>query len=332
MKYIVFSDLHAYLFSEFAKPDDKYINTRLANIVNATEDILKAARETSSTVLFAGDLFHSRGSVQTEVFNFIFKVFSEYQDVPVIMIRGNHDAVNNRLDSPSAIEPFAILPNVKLVTKLEHFTSGEDTITAVSYGDEHAEIKEFIKDNPADILLAHLGIEGAKGAGVSTLEGPFTVGDMRPEENKVVLMGHYHRSQKFTDNMLYVGNPVAQNFSDSGMKKGYYKFEIDNHELKNLEFVDLGYPTFETATPSTIQDISKDSFVRLKASKEDIKRIEVNTDVPDNIRLDVEYEVVSETRININTSDEPKDIASSWAEEFMPEQKSLILEQIEKVS
>ena len=40
MKYIVFSDLHAHEFTEFAKPDDEYINSRLANIVNAVKDIL----------------------------------------------------------------------------------------------------------------------------------------------------------------------------------------------------------------------------------------------------------------------------------------------------
>ena len=106
MKYIVFSDLHAHEFTEFAKPDDEYINSRLANIVNAVKDIFSIARKEGRTVLFAGDLFHARGSVRSEVFNFIFKVFQENTDIPVIMIRGNHDASNNSLTSPSSIEPF----------------------------------------------------------------------------------------------------------------------------------------------------------------------------------------------------------------------------------
>ena len=29
MKYIVFSDLHAHLFNDFAKPDEEYINTKI---------------------------------------------------------------------------------------------------------------------------------------------------------------------------------------------------------------------------------------------------------------------------------------------------------------
>lgn len=331
MKYIVFSDLHAHEFTEFAKPDETYGNTRLANIIHAVKDIFRIARADDRTVLFAGDLFHARGSVRSEVFNYVFKVFQDNTDVPVIMIRGNHDASNNSLTSPSSIEPFSVFPNVHLVTTLEHFDYKGDTITAVSYGDEHAEIKKFIKDNPADILLAHLGIEGAKGAGYSKLEGAFTVGDMYPEHNKVVLMGHYHRSQTFTDNMLYVGNPVAQNFSDAGMPKGAYTFEIDNHALKDLEFVDLGYPMFETATVENYTKVKEDSYVRLTASKEDVKTMELTTDIPDNVRLDVAYEATDDTRINISTTDTPEDIARSWAKEFMPEQETLIINMLNKV-
>lgn len=331
MKYIVFSDLHAHEFTEFAKPDDEYINSRLANIVNAVKDIFSIARKEGRTVLFAGDLFHARGSVRSEVFNFIFKVFQENTDIPVIMIRGNHDASNNSLTSPSSIEPFSVFPNVHLVTQLEHFDYHGDTITAVSYGDEHAEMKEFIKDNPADILLAHLGIEGAKGAGYSKLEGAFTVADMYPENNKVVLMGHYHRSQKFTDNMLYVGNPVAQNFSDAGMPKGAYTFEINNHTLQDLKFIDLGYPMFEAVTVANYNNVKEDSYVRLTASKEDVKTMELTTTIPDNVRLDVAYEAVDDTRINISTSDSPEEVARRWSKEFMPDQETLIVDMLNKV-
>ena len=54
MKYIVFSDLHAHLFNDFAKPAEPYINSRLTNIVNALRDILNIAKEEERTVLFAG--------------------------------------------------------------------------------------------------------------------------------------------------------------------------------------------------------------------------------------------------------------------------------------
>lgn len=331
MKYIVFSDLHAHEFTEFAKPDDNYINSRLANIVHSVEDVFSLARKEQRTVLFAGDLFHARGSVRSEVFNFIFKVFMENQDVPVIMIRGNHDASNNHIDSPSSIEPFGVFPNVHLITQLEHFDYQGDSITAISYGDEHAEMKAFIKDNPADILLAHVGIEGALGAGRSKLEGAFTVSDMYPEDNKIVLMGHYHRSQKFTDNMLYVGNLVAQNFSDSGMEKGAWTFEIDNHELKELTFVNLGYPMFETVDLASYKDVSETSYVRLNATKEEVKTMEMTTDLPENVRLDIAYETTVDTRIDIKTTDSPEDIAKNWAKEYMPKQEQLIVDILKEV-
>ena len=223
-KYIVFSDLHAHLFTDFAKTDKEYINTRLANIVNGLRDTLDIAKREHRTVLFAGDLFHARGSVRSEVFNAVFKIISGYRDVNIIMIRGNHDSSNNTLASPSSIEPFGFLDNVRLFTGLDTLDINGDTLTLVSYGEEYAEIKQFIKDNPADIMMAYLGIEGSKGAGASSLDGAFTVGDLYPD--KIVLLGHYHRSQKFTNNMLYVGNSVAHNFSDYDMHKAAQSTKI----------------------------------------------------------------------------------------------------------
>lgn len=331
MKYIAFADLHAHLFKDFAEPNEEYINSRLANIVNATKDIFRIAKDEGRTVLFAGDLFHNRGAVRSEVFNAIFKVFAENTSVDVIMIRGNHDASNNSINSPSSIEPFGLLPNVHLITTMETFDYHGDTITGVSYGEEFPEIKKFIKDNPADIMIAHLGIEGAKGAGVSTLDGAFTAGDLYPNKNGIIIMGHYHRSQFFTDNMLYLGNPVAQNFSDSGMTKGAWKFDVEGHEVSNLEFIDLEYPTFETKTISEMDTLDKNAFIRLKATKEEVREVEAKTTVPANVRLDIEYEATSDTRLNISTADSPENISASWADEFMPDKKALILEQINKV-
>ena len=330
-KYIVFSDLHAHLFNDFAKPDEEYINTRLSNIVHALRDILKIAKEEGRTVLFAGDLFHARGSVRSEVFNAVFETVATFDEVPIIMIRGNHDSSNNSISSPSSIEPFEYLPNVKLITGMDKVINGEDTLTLVSYGEEYADIKEFIKTNPADILMAHLGIEGSKGAGASKLDGPFTVGDLYPENNQIVLLGHYHRSQKFTDNMLYVGNPVAQNFSDSDMHKGAYTFEIKDHKLKDLTFIDLGYPIFETKELSDIETALPTSYVRVKATRDALETIKENTEVPDNVRLDVEYKAVKDTRIDIDMGDSPVDISKAWAKEFMPEDEDTIVKQLNKV-
>ena len=331
MKYIVFSDLHAHLFTDFAKPDKDYINTRLANIVSALKDILEIARKEQRIVLFAGDLFHQRGTVRSEVFNAIFEVIAYYSDVDIIMIRGNHDSSDNSIDSPSSIEPFRFLKNVTLSTGLDNIIRGEDTLTLVSYGEEYSNIKKFIKTNPADILMAHLGIEGSKGAGASSLDGPFTVGDLYPDKNQVVLLGHYHRSQKFTPNMLYVGNPVAQNFSDSGLEKGAYTFEIDNHKLKDLKFINLGYPMFETKSMEDIETAKSNSYVRVKATRDALETIKENTEVPENIRLDVEYKATNDTRIDIDVSDSPLEISKSWAKEFMPNDEETIVNQLNKV-
>lgn len=330
MKYLVFSDAHLHPWSEFATPDPKYLTSRLKLQIQAITDVLEQARKDKATVLFLGDLFHQRGSVKTQVFNLAYNLFAEYTDVPVIMIEGNHDNVTNSIHSASTLEPFTHLPNVTLIPEYDSFTvpNTQDTITAVSYGDEYAHLKEFIKSNPATILMAHLGVEGAMGAGNSKLEGAFTVSDLYPDTFGVVLLGHYHKSQYLAPNTLYVGNPVAQNFGDANMHKGYYSFETKdgNLDLSTLVFHDLHYPEFlayeASELPENVDELIETNYVRVRGEGAIIdKAMKLDTEAPiKNIKIEKTFSANKDTtRIGIKGDSTPIDITKKWADEFQPD-------------
>lgn len=344
MKYIVISDVHFHKFNDFSKSTGRVNNTRFENQLDAVEDVLKLAKKEDRTVLFAGDLFHQRGRVDTQVFNEAFSLFKKYEDVRVVAIEGNHDNVDNSINSVSSLEPFKVLSNFTLIETYDKISLGDDTLVGVSYGEEYAELKEFIKNNKATILMAHLGVEGSYGAGMSKLDGPFSTGDlMVPDNYDIGLLGHYHRRQEVSPNTFYIGNPVAQNFSDSEQQKGYITFETENGKVVNdsLKFTRLKYPMFIKVDNTNInkygddiEAISKDNFVRVVLNEDVFKNLSLSDgldDLPDNLRIEKQVAVVSDSRIDISDMNSTLSIADKWSEEYQPDNKKTILKQLKKV-
>lgn len=349
MKYYVVSDVHLHKFNEFSRNEGPFGNSRLLNQLSGLEDILKSARDDSeeTTLLFLGDLYHQRGKVDTEVFNEGYKLFSKYPDIPVYMLEGNHDNVNNSINSPSSLELFSLLPNVTLIPTYEKVKveGTEDTFVGISYGEEFSELKTFIKENKATFILGHLGIEGAIGAGSTRLDGPFTTQDLLVGKNyQLGLLGHYHGRQELVKNLWYVGNPVAQNFSDEGQEKGYMTFTTDSKGTYiegSLEFHNLGYPMFIKITDENLSDyvdrldsVTKNNYVRLVVndlSANTLKLSEDHLENEENIRVEKQIKVESKTRINITSDDSLEEVAKSWSDEFQPDNKETIIKQLRKV-
>lgn len=342
-KYVVFSDLHLHAFNDYAKLTGEYGNTRLENQVKALEDVLKYASYNDAIVLFLGDLYHQRGKVATNVFNAGFDMFNKYRDVTVYALEGNHDNISNSIHSDSSLEPYKALPNFNLIKEYEKFFVRDDTFVGVSYGEEYEELKNFIKDNSGTALLGHLGVEGSYGAGSSKLDGPFTTHDLYAHENyEIVLLGHYHRRQEVSSGVHYVGNPLAQDFGDSEQEKGFYTFDTESGHVVEGSFIfhKLDYPMFYKITQDNIDkygdkidELSKDNYVRviLQQSTIDTLKLLDDENMPENVRIEKQVEQTSESRIDISETTTSVDIASKWAEEFQPENKDTIIEQLKKV-
>ena len=339
-KYIVFSDLHLHNWGDFATTDSNTGNSRLSNQISALEDILSVARSEKRTVLFLGDLFHQRGRVATNVFNASMDVFNRYRDVEVVAIEGNHDNVTNSINSISSLEPFTLLPNFNLVKSLSYFEWNEDSIMAVSYGEEYEELKTEIKNHKATILMGHLGVEGSMGAGKSKLDGAFSVGDLCSENYGLVLLGHYHKRQFLNDNSLYVGNPIAQDFGDDGQDKGYFTFETQEGEVVDgsLKYTPLNYPRFIKITADNVDEfddldeLSKNNYVRLVVPEKVLEDKSIDMeDLSPNVRVEKQVEAVSESRLDIDSSTDTLSIVKTWAKEFQPDNEDIIIKQIQKV-
>ena len=340
MKFIFFTDSHFHLFANYAKPDDDYVNDRFKEQIEALQKVFDIAREEKAKIIFGGDLFHKRNSVDTRVYNKVFETFANNQDIKVYMVRGNHDAVSNSLYTDSSIDIFETLPNVEVTKTLRSEPlSSKVQLTMCAYGDETEEIKEFIKESyqegKVNILVGHLGVEGSlTGKGSHRLEGAFGYQDLLPDKYDFILLGHFHRRQYFQNpNHLYGGSLLQQSFSDEQEANGVHLIDTDK---LTTEFIPLDTRKFITIqgnnVPNNIDDLVEEgNFIRFIGTPEQAKQINLNKEQEDNIEVQVKKEYTVEKRIDSDVSDDPLTIASTYAKQYSPESENEILECLKEV-
>lgn len=322
------SDTHFHNWTEFSKPDDKYVNSRLAEQLEALEGVFRLAQKEDAIVLFAGDLFHKRQSVDTRVFNAVYDMFEKYSGVEVHGIPGNHDKVTNSLYSDSSIDTFNYISNTNIYKEMTTVDLGESMLTMVPYGDEVEEIKKFLEEVEVDkdkvnILVAHLGVSGSLvGSGGHRLEGAFSYTDLQPDKYDYIMLGHYHKPQELQGNMnhVYVGGLTQNTFSDEGNTPGVVLIDTDKGIIERLEVPSTRFNTIEGANiPDDIEEVLNTSYVRFRGSREQARALENVSEDLTNVRISVEEIKEVETRIEIDSTTNPETITKKYMEEFYPE-------------
>lgn len=329
MDFIVFSDFHANLWQEFSKPDMEYGNTRFREMVEVLEEVISLAKTNNASIIFTGDLFHQRNKVDTIVYNTMFNLVSS-SGVNWILLRGNHDSVDNSLRSETSLYPFGDLPNVKLVDKPETFEYEGISITAVPYGDEVDEIKEFIENatfkdtSKPKVLIAHFGVAGATtGTQSHRLEGAISYADLQPDYFSAVLLGHYHNRQNLggNPNVVYVGNTLQTSFGDIDQAKGVYVFDKD---FTGIEFLPIKSKRFLTIDgddiPDNIEDLIKDNYVRFRGNAKQSEIFKSEGVDTSTVRVELVREFKHDTRLKgIEATSSPEHIVKSYAEQYYPD-------------
>lgn len=341
MKFIFFTDSHFHLFTNYAKPDKDYVNDRFKEQMDALQKVFDIARENQADVIFGGDLFHKRNSVYTTVYNHVARVFNNNKDVNVYLLRGNHDAVSNSLYTYSSIEPLGLLDNVQVLEVPTVTVKDGINLVFLPYGDETEEMKKFIKDSykegTTNILVAHIGVEGATtGKGSHRLEGAFGYQDLLPDKYDFILLGHYHKRQYLNGNPnhMYGGCLLQASFSDEGQDKGVHLIDTDKN---SSEFIAIDTRKFITLDEKegfekAEETMNSGNFIRFIGTPEQIQAVKLDTDInTDNIQVQVKKKFVVEKRIDGEVTDEPLKIASNYAEKYYPTAKEEILECLSEV-
>lgn len=328
MKFVAIGDVHLYPYNDFShkiqcrwngkhyeKSTDGKIsmNSRLFNILNALCDVRDyCVKQGISVVVNAGDTFHKRGIIDVETFNYSCRVFESFweSDLQVLTLTGNHDqssASNNPESSVYSFKEYMSVfeqPEVYGIENVEFVMIPwtKDKKSVLKF------IKKVISNKKPDkdyILVAHLGISGGLvGSGNYVMSDEYNLMELNALKFKSCIFGHYHKPQILSENSIYTGSLLQNNFGDEGDVHGFWV--VDTSKRWDLVMEPLFYPEFITLNTDTIktvsEDIIQDNYVRVQAKSKDVKEVMKTLDDSDNVRLEVEREFTKSDRSSVSVS------------------------------
>lgn len=320
----MFTDFHAYSgFTEFSDSDKEYKNSRFRNQCEVLNGIFNKAEDENLPVIFGGDLFHVRQKVDIFDFNNIFRIIGNHPKVETYLLRGNHDSINNLMGSPSSIDSFNFLPNVKVITNPETIKISNVNVFFMPYGEDKNFIREKLKEfseiasnsDSKSLLVGHLGINGAELMGTKA-EGEFNAGDFYPDIFDFIYMGHYHKRQYINNrkDFIYGGSTIQNTFSDAGQDKGYdiltfYDKGVDDNFVLSRS---PKFFTFDHYDEKVKDEISKGNFVRINAPEEEINSINISDSEESKVRLSPIKEFDVNKRLDISPEDSTTEIVAKY--------------------
>lgn len=349
MKIICFGDLHSHSFTDFSEVDDITGNSRLTQILDALDYMKDYAIENGiKNILFAGDLYHKRKSVETKVYNLTFNKIKEFSKsgLNTIMIPGNHDQQSHEDFPEHSLEPFKEIENVTVLDRFEpkwiHDNDKGDIDSFCVFPVPYSKNAEMVKqeiDKYAEkttnegledksILLGHLGISGAYvGKSSYTMADAYTIEELYPHAFQFIVLGHFHKYQDLGGHphAFYTGSPIQHNFGDEGQDKGFWVIDM---ETRTKELIEIPSPKFITVTDwkATEPEKLEGNFVRYQVDASEVEELSESLPEESKHRIEPQKKYETEQRINVDFSKTFVEIIEEYANEFNPEAKEIGLQ------
>ncbi len=236
-------------------------------------------------VIHAGDLFHMVRPTN-RIINFAIRELLRLirEDIPVVIISGNHDAPKQR-SVGHVLSIFENLPGVYPVFKSKYEIV---ELKGVAIGClPHCLTPEILqeqfqnvqpREGLLNILVAHgvaAGIDQFSMAEISEEEIPSSVFQRGFD---YIALGHYHKYTEVDKGVYYAGSTERLSFNELGEKKGIMEVEIPDlktvfhrlpaREMIELESIDASEMDYERLESAIIDQIEStdlaDKIVRLK--------------------------------------------------------------------
>jgi DNA repair exonuclease SbcCD nuclease subunit len=289
--YGLMADLHLHRWSSFATDLGDGMNSRLAGLLaeiyRCAEAVDKAGGD---TLVFAGDIFHVRGSVAPSVLNptidYLDKIHATY-GTRFKIIPGNHDLEGkNSTRIGSAVTAlqrdfveihnetfFAVHQNAVLIPWFDSIADLKQQLEKQSpKGTSREGQSDAIIHAPIDGVIAGLPLHGLDPEYLATLGF------------RHVFSGHYHNHKAFPGGAVSIGALAHHTWSDVGSKAGFLLVTPAHPELtlkgpafrwfkSHLpEFVDL--TKLIDLDPADVAMTVDRNYVRVRVEASKVKEVE----------------------------------------------------------
>ena len=271
MKIAVTADLHAHNYTQYSGVAESGLNSRLDWILRTLDMIVeKCVQRGVDAIVIAGDLFHSRKSIDITVLESVYKRI-ESIDFPVYIIKGNHDIAES-INKRTSVRIFSKV--AKVVTTARIVNIAGTRVGIVPWTDSAKAVSKIVDEfnkQGVHYVIGHLGMRsGTVGSHDYVMEGSIEPSVFR--KFKWTALGHYHKHQKLKHNIYYVGSPLQHTWGDAGDEKGFMIFDGDKPEFIPLP-----------STPRFIKVMSNEDakgvrvidYVKITGKREVVESIEL---------------------------------------------------------
>lgn len=246
MKIGMFTDIHIHTHSDFAGPDGRQRLRDGLEVLSSCLDLLSGC----DVLIFLGDLFHVRKSVDVEVLNEIMTTLSMHGDILSKIkykyaITGNHDwtDVECRHSSLEFLSHYDFV-----VVKDPLITTIDDNCLVMVPWMQGEKLPCFLdklgSPTKPRTLYIHATPSGSESATGFKFSGKL---DLKSYAHKFarIFCGDIHKRQFLRPNLHVLGAPMHHNFGDEGQDRGIHIYDTDDD---TVEFISLAgiYPEFVT--------------------------------------------------------------------------------------
>jgi exonuclease SbcD len=203
--FIIFNDVHLKSGNE----EETLISTR--HMVNyANENNIK-------TIVFAGDLFHSRSNQKESVLNACDEIFSIINGagIRLIAISGNHDKTDY-FSYTSFLDVYRFHPNFELYTKPTLIDIEGKSVTLIPFFDDSIIVPMLEETKESDILISHFEMKGSSHLGKVSEKANITRRTLN--KWKKTYLGHYHNTHEITKDIIHLASFRQQDFGEDNVK------------------------------------------------------------------------------------------------------------------
>lgn len=181
-------------------------------------------------VLFCGDFFHNRSSLDLTTLQTGSKIIEKLKDFNLVMIAGNHDSYYKNNASINSLVPFKNKKNIFVID--ESPVVLDNGICLCPWGTELTQIPN------CKILFGHFEIQNFKMNHFKVCDhglGSESVLD----KADLVISGHFHlrEHRKYPNgkSILYLGSPYEMDFGERGQNKGIHFLDPKTLDIEFLE-------------------------------------------------------------------------------------------------
>ena len=315
--------------------------------------IEKFKNENVDYVIFLGDLFNSRYSVNVNTLNIgieIVSLLSENFEY-LFLIAGNHDVYyknTNEVNSVSFLEKISANENIFVIDNEAKFIKINETIIGLyPWAYDKEKLKEIKDYQIPNFGFGHFEFNGAELTGSISKGSKYNLADLF-DFGKILFSGHYHGNKTYQclakNSYLYmIGSPLQLDWGDYGKEKKIITFSSDETDFKeftnnvNSKFEKVFYSDFKknSYNEKTLKKLCSKNFVKFVIDSqytfESILKITGEIKNYNPISLELDYLISIANNTISESADEMIKAKSKTNKDYLIEYIDVVFEEYKKI-